>query len=134
MLKSESSVTKGRARTDSAWKHCKKVERGDGKSYKYVVCNYCKQEVKEGVSRLKHHLAQTQKDVRKCPLMPQEVKDKIKSFLKKKYITKKAIKQSFDEKVDNSSYYHAHPSLKEIQEMGGSCPGSSGRLSSKGVR
>ncbi|TXG73392.1 hypothetical protein EZV62_001971 [Acer yangbiense] len=33
MLKSESSVTKGRARTDSAWKHCKEMERGDGKSY-----------------------------------------------------------------------------------------------------
>ncbi|KAK3218585.1 hypothetical protein Dsin_012555 [Dipteronia sinensis] len=65
MLKSGSSATKGRARTDPAWKHCKGVERGDGKSYKYVVCNYCNQEVKGGVSRLKHHLAQTQKDVSK---------------------------------------------------------------------
>ncbi|KAK1571693.1 hypothetical protein Q3G72_021476 [Acer saccharum] len=133
--KSGSSISKGKARTDIAWKHCKEVERGDGKSYKYVECNYCKQEVKGGVSRLKHHLAQTQLNVRKCPLVPDEVRDEMKTYLKKRENTKQAMEQIFDERVDCGSYYHTHASLDD-QEMGGggSCPGGSGGLSSRGVR
>ncbi|TXG56985.1 hypothetical protein EZV62_018298 [Acer yangbiense] len=76
------SVSKGRARSDLAWKHCKEVERDDGKYYKYVVF----------------------------------------------------LERSFDERVDTGSYYRTHATGDEIQEMGGSCPSSSGGLSSKGVR
>ncbi|KAK2634564.1 hypothetical protein Ddye_029356 [Dipteronia dyeriana] len=93
------SVSKGRARYDLAWKHCKEVESDDGKYYKYVVCNYCQQEIKGGVSRLKHHLAQTYKDGRKCPSVSDDVKDEMKKYLKIKENAKEAMEQSFDERV-----------------------------------
>ncbi|TXG49006.1 hypothetical protein EZV62_024881 [Acer yangbiense] len=128
------SVSKGRARSDPAWKHCKEVERDDGKYYKYVVCNYCQQKIKGGVSRLKHHLAQTQKDVRKCLRVPDDVKDEMKKYLKIKENAKEVLERSFDERVDTGSYYRTHTTEDEIQEKGGSCPGSSGGLSSRGVR
>ncbi|KAK0582738.1 hypothetical protein LWI29_029002 [Acer saccharum] len=41
------------------------------------------------------------------------------------------MEQRFDDRVDIGSYYHTYGSL---EEMGGSCPSSSGEVSSKGVR
>ncbi|KAI9177996.1 hypothetical protein LWI28_021530 [Acer negundo] len=127
------SVSKGRARSNPAWKHCKEVERDDGKYYKYVVRNYCQQEIKGGVSRLKHHLVQTSKDVRKCPSVPDDVKDEMKRYLKIKENAREVLERSFDERVDTGSYYRTQVIEGEIQEMGGSCLGSSGGLSSRGV-
>ncbi|KAK1558477.1 hypothetical protein Q3G72_021009 [Acer saccharum] len=41
------------------------------------------------------------------------------------------MERRFDDRVDIGSYYHTYGSL---EEMGGSCPSSSGEVSSKGVR
>ncbi|KAK3211080.1 hypothetical protein Dsin_015786 [Dipteronia sinensis] len=128
------SVSKGKARSDPAWKHCKEVDRDDRKYYKYLLCNYCQQEIKECVSRMKHHLPQTKKDVRKCPSVPEEVRDEMKKYLRIRENAKEAIERSFDQKVDTGSYYWIHSSVDELQEMGGFCPSSSGGLSSRGVR
>ncbi|KAK2640937.1 hypothetical protein Ddye_022700 [Dipteronia dyeriana] len=44
------------------------------------------------------------------------------------------MEPNFDDKVDTNSYYQTHVIKDEIQEMRGSYPNSSGRLSSRGIR
>ncbi|KAI9091624.1 hypothetical protein K1719_028067 [Acacia pycnantha] len=57
-------------RSDIGWKHGFPIE-GDVRK---VKCKYCEKVVTGGIYRLKHHLAGTQKDVRACRAMPEEVK------------------------------------------------------------
>ncbi|XP_068498554.1 uncharacterized protein [Phaseolus vulgaris] len=53
-----------------AWKHCISVV-GDTRQ---LQCKYCQKVLTRGVYRLKHHLADTQKDVGACKDAPDEVK------------------------------------------------------------
>ncbi|XLR27849.1 hypothetical protein HN51_041158, partial [Arachis hypogaea] len=57
------------SRTDGEWEHEISVE--DGKKIQY---KYCHKIFLEGVYRLKHHLAGTQKDIGACTAVSDEVK------------------------------------------------------------
>jgi len=49
-------------RTNPAWSHCIST---DGKA-RNLKCKYCEKVLTDGIYRLKHHLAETSKDVGAC--------------------------------------------------------------------
>ncbi|CAN6439961.1 unnamed protein product [Victoria cruziana] len=49
--------------SDPAWQWCKRVNPN---SRLKIKCNFCNQEISGGISRFKHHIAGTRKDVARC--------------------------------------------------------------------
>ncbi|KAF4384019.1 hypothetical protein F8388_018771 [Cannabis sativa] len=64
--------------------NCERRSNWKKKIYAYLECNYCKQVIKGGVTRLKQHLAQTRKDIKPCLEVPKEVNDEFVEHLKQK--------------------------------------------------
>ncbi|RYR22773.1 hypothetical protein Ahy_B03g068081 [Arachis hypogaea] len=58
------------SRTDVGWEHGISV----GEDGKKIQCKYCHKIFSGGFYRLKHHLAETQKDVGACTAVSDEVK------------------------------------------------------------
>jgi hypothetical protein len=69
-------------RHDVAWQHATSV---DNKSSK-MKCNYCHEEYSSSVSRLKHHLAGTHKNIAACTSVPHEVRQQMLDKLESNHI------------------------------------------------
>ncbi|KAL4572855.1 hypothetical protein LXL04_019643 [Taraxacum kok-saghyz] len=113
-------------RTDPAWDYGKEVEvpaTGTSKGYKYIKCNFCPYLSKGGVFRFKSHLGWTHQDAAPCPNVPEEVKQKMKDFLKNYETSKHNTQRNFEEMVDSGAHFTS-----------GSGSGSVHPSSSRGVR
>ncbi|KAL6571679.1 hypothetical protein OROHE_003322 [Orobanche hederae] len=79
----------------------------DGKSYKYVTCNFGEKPIKGGIIRMKNHLADNHKGVAPCVKVSDEVKKEIIGYLQKFEKNKMDTQRNREEIIENGAYYQS---------------------------
>lgn len=100
-------VGKG-SRTDPTWQYGVEKQvlaEGAKKGYKYLMCKFREKIITGGVHRLKAHLAGTYKNTSPCPLVPPEVKEEMKQFLKDFESSKFRYQRNFEEAINGGAYF-----------------------------
>lgn len=87
-------------RLDVAWQHATSV----GNKSRKMKCNYCHKEYSSSVSRLKHHLAGTHKNVAVCSCVPYEVHQQMLDKLESNHIKNKGGRK----KVETFLFFFLH--------------------------
>ncbi|XP_057779563.1 uncharacterized protein LOC130998147 [Salvia miltiorrhiza] len=96
------------SRKDPAWKYGTEIPNPTGKPHKYFECNFCKQQIKGGVARMKDHLAWTHRNVKACPKVPDEVKQEILDYVKRGTTAKEKRQEKFYDMVDAGAYFRGN--------------------------
>ncbi|KAL6571700.1 hypothetical protein OROHE_003350 [Orobanche hederae] len=90
----------------------------DGKSYKYVSCNFCEKPIKGGIIRMKNHLAGNHKGVAPCVKVSDEVKKEIIGYLQKFEKNKMDTQRNREEIIENGAYYQSQIPYLGISSSG----------------
>nr|KYP45981.1 hypothetical protein KK1_032478 [Cajanus cajan] len=100
-------------RTNIGWKHCHPTKENDTNE---IVCNYCKNIMKGGITRAKQHLTGKKGSVAPCQSVPQEVKDELWAIEKNKKMKESESCQRVMEDVTlGSEDYTLEGDLRELE-------------------